>query len=117
MSIVFDNSANILIFDRERHLRESLRNYLLAEGYKHIHVVASIQSALVILRQQHFRLILLGVSPPILAMQRLAIVARRRQAAAKIFLLIDGRDQPCFVDMPEAVILRDYMYANLLELI
>ena len=117
MVIVFEKSLNILVFDRDRQLREGLRNFLLTSGYTHVHVVMSIRSALLKLRQERLDVILLGASPPIPAVRRLARVAQCRQPAAKIFQLVAVNDQTSFVDVPDGVILKEYMYSNLLELL
>ena len=117
MAVVFEKTLNILVFDRDRQLREGLRNFLLTSGYTRVHVIMSIRSALLKLRQERLDVILLGASPPIPAVRRLARVAQYRQPAAKIFLLVAASDQPSFIDVPDRVILKEYMYSNLLELL
>jgi len=112
----FEKSAAILIFDRQKPFREGLRNYLLASGYTHIRMAVSIQSVLKELRQVHFALILLGVSAPNFSVLRLLKVARIRQPGAEVFLLVAARDQAYVREVPAPVLLKEYVYANFLEL-
>jgi DNA-binding NarL/FixJ family response regulator len=116
MSNRFEKSAAILIFDRQRLFREGLRNYLLASGYTHIRIAVSIQSVLSKLRQESFALILLGVSAPTFSVKRLVKVVRLRQPAAEVFLLVTAKDQSYIQDEPVQVLLKEYVYADLLEL-
>ncbi|AMK78449.1 MULTISPECIES: hypothetical protein [Methylomonas] len=107
----------ILVCDRYTGFREGLRNFLLSAGYAQVEVVASVRLALIKLRQQRFEFVLIGVSPPALAAQRLALVTRCRQPDAKIFYLVDAKDQPFIKDTSVETILKEYVYSNLLELI
>lgn len=113
----FEKSAAILIFDRQSLFRESLRNYLLASGFTNICTALSIQAVLAKFRQERFALILLGVSVPMAPVLRLAKVAQLRQPAAKVLLLLAASEQCCLSDAPALVLLKEYVYANLLDLI
>lgn len=117
MAIVFEKSLNTLVFDRDRYLREGLRNFLLASGFTHVQVAVSLQAALIDLHREPYDLILLGVSPPVSVLRRLARVAHCHQPEAKIILLVAASERHGVTDVPDRVILKERMYTDLLALL
>jgi DNA-binding NarL/FixJ family response regulator len=106
----------ILVYDRYIIVREGLKNFLLSAGYTQVEVVATIREALTKLNREHYGYILIGISPPFLTGQRLAMVAQRRQPEAKIFFLVGAKDQPFIKDSKFKTVIKDYLFSNLLEL-
>lgn len=116
MPNIGEKLPSILVYDRYTMFREGLRNFLLSSGYTQVEVVTTIRGALTKLRNEHFGYVLIGISPPFLAGQRLAMVVHRRQPEAKIFFLVNAKDQPFLKNAKFETIIKDYMYSNLLEL-
>ena len=106
----------VLIFDRDSHFRETLKNFLLAAGYTQVEVAATIRVALAKLRRERYRLVLIGVSWPFSIACRLASIAQQRQPETKIFFLVAAKDQPFIKDATFETIIKEYVYSNLLAL-
>lgn len=106
----------ILVCDRDTAFREALRNFFLAAGYLQVEVAATIRAALVKLRREHYGYVLIGFPRPFLKGRRLAAVAQRRQPEAKIFFLVGARDQPFINEASFEIVIKEYVYSNLLEL-
>ena len=116
MLSICEKLPSILVYDRYTVFREGLRNFLLSSGYTQVEVVATIREALTKLCNQRYGYVLIGISPPLLTGQRLAIVAQRRQPEAKIFFLVAAKDQPFIKDAKFETVIKEYVYSNLLEL-
>jgi DNA-binding NarL/FixJ family response regulator len=106
----------ILICDRDTLFRESLRNFLLAEGYSEVKVTATVREALARLRHECFGCVLIGMSRPFSIGKRLATVAQRRQPQIKILFLVSAKDQPWIQDASFEYVIKEYVFSNLLEL-
>ena len=74
--------AILIVCDRDQFFRETLRNFLLAEGYPDVEVAATVQDALRKLRHECYGGILIGIPTLVARGRRLAAVARRRQPEA-----------------------------------
>ena len=104
----------ILVCDRYTAFREALKNFLLAAGYSQVEVVATVRETLARLRNEHYGYVLIGVSRPVSAGQRLAAMAQRRQPEAKIFILVAAKDQPFVKDATFETVIKEYVYSTLL---
>jgi len=108
--------AVLIICERDILLREALRNFILASGYFEVEVSATVREALTRLRYKCYGHVLIGVSRPFLRGRRLAAVAHRRQADARIFFLVSAEDQPFFKDPSFECVIKEYVFSTLLEL-
>ncbi len=106
----------IFVYDRDTAFREALKNFLLAAGYPEVAVAATIRAALVKLRHEQYGYVLIGVSRSLTVGQRWAIIAQRRQPHAKVFFLVGARDQPFIKGALHEIIIKEYVYSNLLTL-
>ena len=116
MAIKCEKLPFILIYDRYTAFLEGLNNFLLAAGYKEIEVTPSVRVALTKLRREHYRYIFIGISPPVSVGKRLVLVARRRQPGAKVFCLVSAKDKAAFKGYSEIILIKEYLYSNLLTL-
>jgi DNA-binding NtrC family response regulator len=107
----------ILVCDRDRLFRATLKNFLLAAGYTHIEVVATGREALAMLRRERFGCVMIGMTRPFSYEQRLAVIARRRQPEARIFVLVAAADLPFIRDTSFKYLIKEHIFANILELL
>jgi DNA-binding NarL/FixJ family response regulator len=110
-------SSAILVCDRDRLFRETLKNFLLAAGYTHIEVVATGREALALLRRERFGCVMIGMSRPFSYERRLAAIARRRQPEATIFVLVAAADQPFIRNTSFKYLIKEHLFSNILELL
>lgn len=113
MPTISDKLPSILVCDRYIVFREGLKNFLLASGYTQVDVVETMRAALTKLHHEKYGYVLIGLSPPFLAGQRLARVAQRRQPEAKIFYLVSAQDQPYIKDTSFESVIKEYVCSNL----
>ncbi len=117
MTEVINPLSAILVCDREQLFREALRNFLLAAGYSQVLVVATAREASAMLRREHYGGVMIGMGRPFSRARRLATLARRRQPEAKIFVLVRAEDQPFIKDHSFEYIIKEHVFASLLELL
>ena len=107
----------ILVYDRDTLFGEALQNFLFAAGFSSVDVATTVQEALGKLRRKHYNNILIDLSPKRSCERRWGTVIRRRQAGAKIIFLIKAADQPFIQEGAFDLVIKEYVFSSLLELI
>jgi DNA-binding NarL/FixJ family response regulator len=110
-------SSAILVCDRDRLFRETLKNFLLAAGYGRVEVVATARAALALLRRERFDCMMIGLSRPFSHKRRLVMIARRRQPDAKILVLVAAADQPYIHDAGFEYVIKEQVFSNIIALL
>ncbi|MCA9420539.1 MAG: response regulator [Nitrospira sp.] len=107
----------ILIYDRDTLFGEALQNFLFAGGFSSVDVATTVQEALGRLRRNHYNNILIDLSPRQSGQRRWSAIIQRRQPDAKIIFLIKAADQPLIQECAFDQVIKEYVFAALLELI
>ena len=107
----------ILIVCDDLPFREALRNFLLAAGYSDVEVVETVRKAVMELRCESYRRILVCLSRPLASQERLARVAQERQPGAKALLFISADDVPFIKDTSFVYVIKERAFSTLLQLL
>jgi len=111
------STKEILICDRDKLFRESLRNFLLMAGYSRITVTQNLPEELVKPDGVPFDYILIGIHAPFFQISELANRLSQPRVQSKIFFLILASEQHLFPNSSLNILIKEKIYESILELI
>ena len=106
----------ILIFDQDSLSREAVRNFLLAAGCAPVDVARTASETLAKLGRRKYNYVFIRMSGDLLQGRQLALQARQLQPDARVFPVIDARDQPLIHDDAFEYMIRESVFSTLFEL-
>lgn len=110
-------TRSILVCERDPEFRANLCNFLLSAGYSGLDCVATVREVLPRLRSDHYRFILVGLSPPLSMARWLARLVHGRQPEARVVFLIRAIDAPSIADASLVYALKERAFGALAELL